>query len=142
MEMAAFLGVRIDSIPAKDLGLPTSLDAIRENCSAISELEFGNESVGGKRKCSHKQVDLAFERCEHSILQCLRKQGWRFMVKPNLLINRILKARYFLDNEFLHEKIGYNPSFTWRSILAARYIISKELDGGLEMVKVSAFGIC
>ncbi|KAK4400588.1 hypothetical protein Sango_1164900 [Sesamum angolense] len=55
----------------------------------------------------------------------LAKQGWRIMSNPNLLISRILKARYYPDNDFLHAKIGYNPSFTWRSILAARYIISK-----------------
>ncbi|KAL0395324.1 UNVERIFIED_CONTAM: hypothetical protein Slati_4498600 [Sesamum latifolium] len=44
-------------------------------------------------------------------------------MNPDLLISRILKARYFPKGDFLSAKSGYNPSYSWRSLLEARFII-------------------
>ncbi|KAL0313944.1 UNVERIFIED_CONTAM: hypothetical protein Sangu_2238800 [Sesamum angustifolium] len=106
--MATLLGVRIDSMPAKYLGLPYFVGRNKRELFSYVRTRVWQRVSGWKEKM-------------------LSQAGWRIMSNPNLLISRILKARYYRDNDFLHAKIGYNPSFTWRSILAARYIISKDL---------------
>ncbi|KAL8502039.1 hypothetical protein ACS0TY_021246 [Phlomoides rotata] len=47
----------------------------------------------------------------------LGKQGWRILQNPTSLLSRTLQARYFRRRNFLTADVGYNPSFTWRSII-------------------------
>ena len=39
----------------------------------------------------------------------------------------MLKARYFLDSNFLEAELGKNPSYTWRSLVAARGVLNRGL---------------
>ncbi|PWA91035.1 hypothetical protein CTI12_AA034120 [Artemisia annua] len=55
----------------------------------------------------------------------LAKQGWRLITMDGSLSARILKARYFPRGCFLDARIGHKPSFIWRSLCSARYIIRK-----------------
>ena len=57
----------------------------------------------------------------------LGKQGWKFLKKPQSLVSRIFKARYFPSKSFLTTTIRHNSSYMWRSILRARLIV---LGGG------------
>lgn len=50
----------------------------------------------------------------------LAKQGWRILNNMNPLVTEIMKARYFPDSDFLHAKLGVNPSYGWRSLLSAQ----------------------
>ncbi|XP_012827280.1 PREDICTED: uncharacterized protein LOC105948608 [Erythranthe guttata] len=50
----------------------------------------------------------------------LAKQAWRIVTKPKLLLAKIMKARYFPNGSFFTANMGFRPSATWRSILAAR----------------------
>ncbi|XP_058726659.1 uncharacterized protein LOC131598028 [Vicia villosa] len=52
------------------------------------------------------------------------KQGWFLMTNPNALVSRIFKARYFPRSSFFDAKLGYNPSFVWRSIWKARDVLT------------------
>lgn len=47
-------------------------------------------------------------------------QGSYMLSKPHTLVFRIFKARVFPQSPFLDAKLGYNPSFVWRSIWKAR----------------------
>ncbi|KAK4384612.1 Retrovirus-related Pol polyprotein from type-1 retrotransposable element R2 [Sesamum angolense] len=103
--------------------LPDSL--LREIESIATNFFWSNmernkiHSVAWDKMCiSKKEGGLDFRKMEMFNVAMLAKQGWRIISNPNLLISCILKARYYPDNDFLHGKIGYNPSFTWRSILA------------------------
>ncbi|KAK6153016.1 hypothetical protein DH2020_012655 [Rehmannia glutinosa] len=50
----------------------------------------------------------------------LAKQVWRLVSSPESLAAQLSKAKYFPDGELLNAKLGYQPSFLWRSLLAAR----------------------
>jgi len=56
-------------------------------------------------------------------LAMLGKQGWKFLSEPNSLVTRIYMARYFPSKSFLTATIGHNPSYVWRSILRACFIV-------------------
>lgn len=40
-------------------------------------------------------------------------------------MTKVLKARYYNFVNFLETSLGHNPSFLWRSLLSARYLIEK-----------------
>ncbi|KAL9451496.1 hypothetical protein AB3S75_013125 [Citrus x aurantiifolia] len=52
-------------------------------------------------------------------------QWWRLLQKPNSLVAKILKVRYFRHADFMEAKLGSNPSFIWRSILWGRKILQQ-----------------
>jgi hypothetical protein len=56
-------------------------------------------------------------------LAMLGKQAWKFLSEPQSLVSLIFKARYFPTRSFLNANIGHNPSYVWRSILRARFIV-------------------
>jgi len=56
-------------------------------------------------------------------LAMLGKQGWKFITEPDSLVARIFKACYFPNGTFLTAQIGHNPSYVWRSIMHARFIV-------------------
>lgn len=71
---------------------------------------------------------LGFKDLHTFNLALLAKQGWRFLKHPASLAARIFKARYFPQSDFLAAKMGPNPSFIWRSIMATHgFIRSKAL---------------
>ena len=57
----------------------------------------------------------------------LGKQGWHLMTSPDTLCARVLKGKYFPNEEFVTAKNKRNSSHTWRAILAGR----KALECGL-----------
>ena len=56
-------------------------------------------------------------------LAMLGKQGWIFLTEPDSLVSRIYKAQYFPSQSYLTSNLGHNPSYVWRSILKARFIV-------------------
>jgi hypothetical protein len=66
---------------------------------------------------------LSFKDLSAFNLVMLGKQGWKFLTNPQSLVSRIFKARYFPNNSYLTATIGHNPSYVWRSILRARFIV-------------------
>ncbi|EEF45105.1 conserved hypothetical protein [Ricinus communis] len=55
----------------------------------------------------------------------LAKQSWRLLHDDSSLLARVLKARYFPRASLLQATIGYNPSYSWRSIVASKEIIAQ-----------------
>lgn len=55
----------------------------------------------------------------------LEKQAWRILTKPNSLMSKVLRGKYFTKCSFLETKISPNMSFTSRSIFSARKVIVK-----------------
>lgn len=53
------------------------------------------------------------------------KQGWKLMLHQESLVGRIYKARNYLNGSFLSAKLGGNPSYIWRSIVAAQDLLRR-----------------
>ena len=43
----------------------------------------------------------------------------------NSLVYQVLKAKYFPNCEFVQASLGNNPSYTWRSIMAAQQVVEE-----------------
>ncbi|KAH1065448.1 hypothetical protein J1N35_030435 [Gossypium stocksii] len=57
----------------------------------------------------------------------LAKQVWRMFSKPDCLLSKVLKARYYPRSDIFTARIGSYPSFTWRSICSVRELIHEGL---------------
>ncbi|XP_019154304.1 PREDICTED: uncharacterized protein LOC109150749 [Ipomoea nil] len=66
---------------------------------------------------------LGFKELRAFNLAMLGKQAWRMLTKPESLVARIYKARYYAKGSFFDAQVGNNPSLCWRSIMAAKSII-------------------
>lgn len=70
---------------------------------------------------------LGFWDMESFNLALLTKQAWRITTRPELIMSRIIKARYYPGASFSCAELGDRPTLTWRSILLAR----PHLEAGL-----------
>ncbi|XP_019159672.1 PREDICTED: uncharacterized protein LOC109156273 [Ipomoea nil] len=70
-----------------------------------------------------KYGGLGFKELRAFNLAMLGKQAWRFLTKPESLVSRVYKARYYPKGSFFGAHLGNNPSFCWRSIMAAQELI-------------------
>ncbi|PWA52122.1 hypothetical protein CTI12_AA457560 [Artemisia annua] len=55
----------------------------------------------------------------------LAKQVWRLIISPTTLAGKVLKARYFPRTSFFDAKVGYRPSYIWRSFIAVKDLFHK-----------------
>ncbi|XP_056848949.1 uncharacterized protein LOC130499067 [Raphanus sativus] len=67
---------------------------------------------------------LGFRDFHDFNLALLAKQLWRLIHYPNSLIARVLKGRYYRHTSPLDEHQTYSPSYGWRSIMAARPLLT------------------
>ena len=80
--------------------------------------------INWKKLCTQKKEGRMGFRDLHSFnLAMLSKQAWRLIHDTNSLFYKVYKAQYFPNSSFMMENIRSNPSFVWRSLLAARDII-------------------
>lgn len=68
---------------------------------------------------------LGSKRLSSFNVALLAKQGWRLLTNPSSLTSRIYKASYYSQCDFFDAKLGANPSFCWRSILAGQDLLGK-----------------
>ncbi|KAG8499231.1 hypothetical protein CXB51_005735 [Gossypium anomalum] len=66
---------------------------------------------------------LGFRNLAKFNLALLAKQGWRLIDDPNSLLARTLKAKYYPSTDFLNSGLGNLPSYTWKSIWAAKGLL-------------------
>ena len=101
--------------------------------SLISRFWWGSKN--GERKihwvkwsklCDKKvEGGMGFRNFRAFNLSILAKQGWRILKNPDSLMARTMRARYFPRQSFLHAKTGFMPSYTWRSIHEATWMLKK-----------------
>ena len=53
----------------------------------------------------------------------LGKQVWKLLLNLKSLVGQIFKAHYFPHTSIAEAGLGYNPSFVWRSLMAAKHVM-------------------
>ena len=80
--------------------------------------------INWKKLCTPKKKGGMEFRDIHAFnLAMLAKQAWCLVTGTHSLFFRVYKARYFPRCSFMEAELGHNPSFVWRSLLAARELI-------------------
>lgn len=57
----------------------------------------------------------------------LAKQLWRIIQYPDSLLSRVLKGRYFKNDDVMNARLGCNPSYIWRSLLWRRFATKRAM---------------
>ena len=81
--------------------------------------------INWKNLCTSKEEGMGFRDLHAFNLAMLAKQAWQLVKDNRSLFYRVYKARYFPHCSFMEAELGNNPSFVWRSLLAAREIIKE-----------------
>ncbi|OMO57673.1 reverse transcriptase [Corchorus capsularis] len=106
------------------LGIQRGLDG--ESCN-LSKINFSVVLIVGiawDSLCVSKaDGGLGFKDFETFNLALLAKQCWRLSQNTDSLCFRVLKAKYFPTSRFMSARLGSNPSFLWRNLLAGRKIL-------------------
>ncbi|KAL6210288.1 hypothetical protein ACLB2K_015521 [Fragaria x ananassa] len=102
--------------------------------SSLARFWWGDNDNGKKihwlswdKLCVPKSEEgMGFRNMTYFNRALLAKQGWRLLRRPDALVARLLKAKYFSDTDFLHATCGSDPSFVWRSLLVGRDTVLKK----------------
>jgi hypothetical protein len=77
-----------------------------------------------ERLSVHKQAGgMGFKSLKAFNHAMLGKQAWNFLTKPDALVTKLFKAKYFPRSDFLEASIGHNPSYVWRSIWSSKFVV-------------------
>ena len=66
---------------------------------------------------------MGFKDIQEFNLALLAKQAWRLIHNTHSLFYCVYKLRHFPHCSFMDAEVGSNPSYVWRSLLAARDVI-------------------
>ncbi|CAJ2652835.1 unnamed protein product [Trifolium pratense] len=120
-------------------------------CQEIESMlaKFWWGSKEGKRKIhwmswerlskSKKGGGMGFRGISNFNSALLGKHCWRLITGEESLMGRVFKSRYYPRASFMEAKIGYQPSYAWRSIQSAKDVIilgSRWRIGNGEKVKI------
>ena len=82
--------------------------------------------VSWKTMCKQKTCGvMGFRNLQTFNKAMLAKQLWRILQNPNSLVARVLKSRYFPNEDILNAKLGSSPSYFWKSIHSSLDVIRK-----------------
>ncbi|CAJ2637916.1 unnamed protein product [Trifolium pratense] len=110
--------------------IPSSLiDAIEKMMNSFWWGHSGSNNKGihwlawDKLSVHKNKGGMGFKDLTAFNIAMLGKQGWKFQSSPNSLVSRLFKARYFPHSNFLASSLGHNPSYVWRSISSAKFLV-------------------
>lgn len=68
---------------------------------------------------------LGFRRLREMNLALLGKQAWRLITKPDSLLARVLKSKYYPQCSFLDATMRSNPSFIWQGLMEVQNVLKR-----------------
>ena len=68
---------------------------------------------------------LGFRDLKLFNLALLAKQGWRLQTNSSSLFCRVFRTKYFPHGSFVEADMGRNPSYAWKSLMAAQGVVRK-----------------
>ena len=82
--------------------------------------------INWKKFCTRKERGgMGFRGIQAFNLAMLAKQAWRLIHNIHSLFYRVYKSIYFPNCSFMDAETSSNPSYVWRSLLAARDVIKE-----------------
>lgn len=66
---------------------------------------------------------LGLKDIEDFNMALLAKQVWRLITKPNILMSKVVKAKYFSDSKIFKETTKTRDSWMWRSWNEAKTLL-------------------
>lgn len=74
---------------------------------------------------SKREGGLGFRNMQVFNKALFAKQAWRVMTMGESLVAKVLKGKYFPTKSFMEATVPPNSSYTWRSIVSAREVLTK-----------------
>ena len=108
------------------------LNLCRELETMMNSFWWGNNRNGGggirwmrwKFLCEPKTYGgIGFKILHDFNMAMLRKQVWKLLLNLKSLVGQIFRPRYFSNTSIAEVGLGYNPSFVWRSLMAAKHVV-------------------
>ncbi|KAL9683559.1 hypothetical protein QQ045_015381 [Rhodiola kirilowii] len=78
------------------------------------------------REKSQGGLDLRDLECVNDAF--ILKQGWRMISKPDALMSRVFKARYWSNCDFWSAGVGVRPSHVWRGICKFKKLLRQGME--------------
>ena len=78
-----------------------------------------------KMYLSKEKGGMGFRDLKTFNLALLAKQGWRLQTNSSSLFHQFYKAKYFPMCNFLEADMGCQPSYAWRSLMAAQALVKQ-----------------
>ncbi|CAJ2659660.1 unnamed protein product [Trifolium pratense] len=66
--------------------------------------------------CAKGEGGLGFRDFKAFNMAMVAKQGWKIMARPETLVAKIFKARYFPHSSLIEANLGSYPSYVWSSL--------------------------
>ncbi|CAL1410544.1 unnamed protein product [Linum trigynum] len=70
--------------------------------------------------CTKEQGGMGFRDLKGFNIALLARQLWHLHQRPESLVSRIMKAKYHKNVNILEARIGYRPSYVWRSLMGVQ----------------------
>ncbi|CAI0426946.1 unnamed protein product [Linum tenue] len=70
--------------------------------------------------CTKEQGGMGFRDLRGFNQALLARQLWHLYQRPTSLVARIMKAKYHKNVDVLEARVGYRPSYVWRSLMSAQ----------------------
>ena len=93
----------------------------QKNDSKIAWLKYS------KMGLAKQKWGLGYRDLEPFNMALLAKQGWRIMLHYDSLVTQVLKSKYFSKEFFITSWLRSNPSYVWRSLWGAKYLVKAEM---------------
>ncbi|KAL5580419.1 hypothetical protein UlMin_012861 [Ulmus minor] len=124
----------VQSIPTYTMSCFILPDSIIQDIEAACARFWWGSSADHKKVHWKRWIDLCkpksegglgFRHLAHFNQALLGKQVWRFLQRPNSLLYRVFKAKYFHSSTIWHASANSKASYVWKSILWGRNLVAK-----------------